>query len=299
MYNPLVSVTVITYNSGKTVIETLDSIKEQTYQNIELIISDDCSKDNTIQLCKEWLKENESRFVRTVLIESEKNTGICANGNRALWECRGEWNKGIAGDDIFLPNCVQDFVEFVCEHTEAKWVSSYARTYAKYFKEENCTKRFVAPPMDFFSLSAEEQLVRMGSWNIFVAASNFFETAMLKEIGGYDESYSFEDYPLFITLLERGRKCYFLDKETCCYRIHDSVFNSNKQLFNYKFLLQSRKFHEERCFKYCTKKQIFGQKMIWRIQDVMQHLSLNKKIKWIEKPYNAIYYVVNKLTDNM
>ena len=43
---PLVSVIVISYNSSETVLETLESVKKQTYQNIELIVSDDCSTDN-------------------------------------------------------------------------------------------------------------------------------------------------------------------------------------------------------------------------------------------------------------
>lgn len=54
--NPLVSVIVITYNSSKYVLETLNSVAAQTYDNIELIISDDCSKDNTVEICRNWLK---------------------------------------------------------------------------------------------------------------------------------------------------------------------------------------------------------------------------------------------------
>ena len=49
--NPLVSINVITYNSSKFVLETLESAKAQTYQNIELIVSDDCSTDNTVEIC--------------------------------------------------------------------------------------------------------------------------------------------------------------------------------------------------------------------------------------------------------
>ena len=52
---PLVSVVVITYNSAKFVIETLESVKSQTYKNIELIISDDCSTDDTVERCRLWL----------------------------------------------------------------------------------------------------------------------------------------------------------------------------------------------------------------------------------------------------
>lgn len=64
MYNPLVSVIVITYNSAKYVLETLESIRVQSYQNIELIISDDCSKDNTIDICRNWIGK-----MKNVLLE--------------------------------------------------------------------------------------------------------------------------------------------------------------------------------------------------------------------------------------
>ncbi len=55
--NPLVSIIVITYNSSKYVLETLESAKAQTYQNIELIVSDDGSTDNTIEICKIWIEK--------------------------------------------------------------------------------------------------------------------------------------------------------------------------------------------------------------------------------------------------
>ena len=83
--NPLVSIVVITYNSAEYVLETLESAKIQTYQNIELIVSDDCSKDDTVRICREWLEQNGERFVRTDLVMSNKNTGVPANCNRAYY----------------------------------------------------------------------------------------------------------------------------------------------------------------------------------------------------------------------
>ena len=79
MRQPLVSINITTYNSSKFIIETLESAKMQTYQNIELIVSDDSSVDNTVELCKKWIEKNKERFVRCKVITVEKNTGIAAN----------------------------------------------------------------------------------------------------------------------------------------------------------------------------------------------------------------------------
>ena len=103
----LVSVYVVTYNSAEYVIETLNSVYNQTYNNIELIITDDASTDNTIELCKRWLNNHQDRFSDVQLVTSTINTGISANCNRAVKVAKGYWLKGIAGDDILLPNCVK------------------------------------------------------------------------------------------------------------------------------------------------------------------------------------------------
>ncbi|GAB1452027.1 hypothetical protein MASR2M47_20830 [Draconibacterium sp.] len=104
--NPLVSIVVITYNSSKFILDTLESAKEQTYQNLELIITDDCSTDNTIEICQNWIEKNSYRFVNTELITVEKNTGTAPNANRGLKVSKGEWIKFIAGDDFLLTNCI-------------------------------------------------------------------------------------------------------------------------------------------------------------------------------------------------
>ena len=61
MRQPLVSINITTYNSSKFIIETLESAKMQTYQNIELIVSDDSSVDNTVELCKKWIEKNKGK----------------------------------------------------------------------------------------------------------------------------------------------------------------------------------------------------------------------------------------------
>ena len=60
--NLIVTIIVATYNSSKYVLETLESIKNQTYPHLSLIITDDCSTDDTVDICKKWVGLNESRF---------------------------------------------------------------------------------------------------------------------------------------------------------------------------------------------------------------------------------------------
>ena len=115
---PLVTILVITYNSSEFIIETLKSVMLQTYRNIELIVSDDGSQDNTVVLCKDWIEENKERFINTRIIEVKKNTGIPANCNRGLKESKGEWLKYIAGDDVLFNTCIEDCLGFVKQSDE-------------------------------------------------------------------------------------------------------------------------------------------------------------------------------------
>ena len=101
-YAPLISVGVIAYNSAEYILDLLESVKAQTYQNIELIVADDKSSDDTVKKCNEWISQNKERFVRTEVIVPEQNTGTAGNYNRALFASNGEWMKFIDGDDIMF-----------------------------------------------------------------------------------------------------------------------------------------------------------------------------------------------------
>lgn len=228
---PLVSVPVITYNSAKTVLETLESIKAQTYPNIELIISDDCSKDNTVEICREWIAQNKSRFVRTELLTIEKNTGVAGNLNRAEAVCRGEWVKGIAGDDVLMPNCVQDCVDYVEEHLGTIYMFGRCKAFGT--SDEVCKQIDNRFDYSFFSLTHEEQLyILLTDRNCLPASTVFYNREKARAIGvNNDERIPLlEDWPKWINLLKAGAHFEFLDKAIVKYRISENALSTRANL---------------------------------------------------------------------
>ena len=232
MSSPLVSVPVITYNSANTILETLESIKEQTYLNIELIISDDCSTDSTVELCREWIEKNKERFVRVELLIVPQNTGVSANCNRAEAACRGEWIKGIAGDDIMLPNCISDNIDFIEEHPDAIYVWSRCKSFG--MSEDRCAEMDAYYNYDFFSWTPQEQYDYLTlERNCIPAVSVVYNREKKENLGiKNDERIPLlEDQPKWVNLIKMGVRLYFMDKLTVMYRLSSNgLFSSGKHL---------------------------------------------------------------------
>lgn len=220
MDNPLVSVVVITYNSAETIIETLESIKAQTYQNIELIISDDYSKDKTIIIAEKWLGCNQERFKRVIVNISDKNKGIPANCNNGCRLAAGIWIKIIAGDDKLLPNCISDYVGYIIDNPDANIVFSRVVGFgnmeaAKQWPLLN-VKRF------FDNLTPLQFRIILSTQNFLPAASVFLKKSVWKGLGGYEESIPLlEDWPFWVKAMSNGYTFDFMDKETVAYRFSE------------------------------------------------------------------------------
>lgn len=229
---PLVSVPVVTYNSSKFVLETLESIKAQTYQNIELIISDDCSTDDTVKLCKDWVEENRNRFVRVEIVESPVNTGVSANMNRAEAACHGEWVKPIAGDDLLLPECVESYMRYVNDHPEAKVLFGRIRAFGA---GDDVNERFNNSVFDYDYLSKpkEEQLSKLLlHGNYIPAASYFFNISYFRDVGIHNDERIplLEDYPKWINILRKGIVFHYIDNDVVMYRISEGSLSTSTVL---------------------------------------------------------------------
>ncbi len=233
---PLVSVPVITYNSSKFVLETLESIKSQTYQNIELIISDDCSTDNTVELCQNWVKKNKERFVHTRIITSETNTGVSANLNRAEAACQGEWIKGIAGDDLLMPDCVESCLEYVRVHPDTIFlfgkITAFGIDNRKNVFFENQVFDY-----SFFEQNIDQQLDRLiFGGNCIPASTCFYNRIKIIEYDIINDERIplLEDWPKWITVLKKNIKLNFIDSKLVKYRIHNESLSTCNGYPSYK-----------------------------------------------------------------
>ena len=279
----LVSIIVTTYNSAKFVIETLESAKAQTWQNLELIVSDDCSTDNTVELSSEWIARNKERFVSTNIITVPQNTGVSANCNRCIKASNADWIKFIAGDDILLPNCIEDNVKFVQKQQDASIIFSQVLVYQDEFKEdkfaaaipENYPEKLMNP---LFGAADQFKLLLISD-RIDYTPSYFFKKQALLDVGCYDEENKLvEDYPMWLKLTRSGNRLFYFHQPTVGYRRHQQALNNNTDGGLFKpLLLKSAPLKEKYVFPYLPWDIVASEKHILMVSKLFQQTGMNKQ----------------------
>jgi len=103
---PLVSILVPSYNHEKYILECLDSIDNLDYPRLELLVSDDCSHDDTFRLADQWARDHTDRFERTLVVRQDKNLGITGNLQYLFDSAQGAYLVCIASDDMFVESAI-------------------------------------------------------------------------------------------------------------------------------------------------------------------------------------------------
>jgi len=278
---PLVSIIVITYNSSKYVLETLESTKAQTYQNIELIVTDDCSTDNTVEICREWIEENKTRFVRTELIAVEKNTGTPANCNRGVKAAQGEWVKWLAGDDVLSTKCIDVFINvaFNDNFTHSFMVSN------KCTFKNNSNEINVENISNILNPSPKKQLLKYACEKATISPFIIVKRDVLLDLSGFDETYRLlEDSPFLFKAFKK--KYYFrpVEENLVYYRLSESSV-SNTTVISDNFKNELNRFDDDTIKPFLFSKGLFFN---------AAKLIVNSKTRNISK-MNFFLKVVNKL----
>lgn len=298
---PLITVAVMTYESGLYVIETLESIYKQTYQNIELLVSDDCSKDNTIELINQWISEekNKQRFRRIELLTVPRNTGVSANCNRVIAAASTDWIKFIAGDDILLPNCIADNANFILECPGANIIFSQVRVYQDTFKNEHYVRttpeEYPKNLMDPAFTAADQFQLLLISDRIHYTPSYFFNKQALLKVGNYDEVNAIvEDYPMWLKLTQSGERLFYFHKETVGYRIHSKAINNVGDSVLFKPAVINN-FAARKAFAHAFLpwEIVKSEQHVYRVSKFFQNQGWNKKTNLYRKMYHVASFYLN------
>jgi glycosyltransferase involved in cell wall biosynthesis len=119
--NSLVSIITPSYKSEKFISQTIESVLAQTYQNWEMVIVDDVSPDNSNEVIKQYVKNDN----RIKLIKLEKNSGPAVARNRAIEEAQGRYIAFLDADDLWKPNKLEKQLAFMDANELALSYSSY------------------------------------------------------------------------------------------------------------------------------------------------------------------------------
>lgn len=207
---PLVTIVIPCYNHAQFVEETIQSVIDQDYDNIELIIIDDGSKDNSVEVIKGMIPACEKRFVRFEF-RHRPNKGLSATLNESLLWCKGAYFFPLASDDIIYPTIIRKEVmllesnpKYAMCHTHAESIFTQPDV-AKYQ-----TKHY---EFEFHDLINKNQIY---------APTAMIKMEVLKELNGFDESLYMEDWDLWLRLTHKGYKIAFINEVLAFYRQHEN-----------------------------------------------------------------------------
>lgn len=191
MSEPLVSVICVCYNQAAFVKEALDSVVNQTYKNIELIVIDDGSTDGSGKIIKQWVVNHP----QTIMLLNGKNIGYCKTFNKALQFAKGEFIIDLAGDDLLLLDCVTEGIAlFKSKNASCGIIFSDAQYIdvngqLLYSHSERYPHETI-PQGDIYKDLIQRYFI--------CSPTMMIKAEVLKSLNGYDESLAFEDFDLWI-----------------------------------------------------------------------------------------------------
>lgn len=215
----LVTVVAICYNQAQFLLESLDSIKNQTLQGFDFHVIDDCSTDNSVELIKNWVAECG---IDVTVHVHESNQGITKTMNHALRLCTTKYFQPWPCDDIMLPQKLEKQIAYLESlawtpgflYGDCQWIDDKGNVFRNSVLEsrKNLFEDKKMPEGNLFL-----PLLEHGCF--IPTASGIYVTEPLKKLGGFDENLWAEDWDMFMALsLSNGIA--FQDELVSKYRRH-------------------------------------------------------------------------------
>ena len=214
---PLVSVVIPSYNHQDFVQHTLKSVLDQDYENIELIIIDDGSSDNSVEKIKEMVKDCERRFKRFEF-RSRENRGLCRTLNEALEWCEGEFFSIVASDDIWLPHKTKIQVKLFL-NSENSNIGVISGEMIKIDSQGKMDREASFIPQNFSFYDFKDIYYGKARIN---APTAMISMKYFKETGGYKDDVIIEDFYMWLAITSLGCRIMSVNENFAKYRIHDN-----------------------------------------------------------------------------
>lgn len=187
---------VLCYNQSQFVVETLESVKAQTYGPTQLIIVDDCSTDESVATINRWLRENG---IDCTFIRHQQNLGLCKTLNDALAVATGKYISMVASDDIWLADKIARQVEIMEAQPEYVGVL-YSDAFQIDERGTVLPNMYISHPQKIAELPQTQVLNTLLKFNFIPAVTALVRRTCYDKVGLYDENLPWEDWDMWMRL---------------------------------------------------------------------------------------------------
>lgn len=280
----LVSIVIPCYNHELYIEDCIKSVIDQIYENIELIIIDDGSKDRSVEIINGITSLCKRRFIRFEF-RSRSNKGLSATLNEALEWCEGEYLSCIASDDMMLPEKTSTQVEFLQKNKDITAVFGGVHLVDNYnnrikdLKGTNHTYNFKDIILHKAVLYAPTQMIR---------------TQLIRDVGGYNPDVIIEDWYMWLKLAQLG-DLHCLPEYLSLYRYHENNISKQFDKMHEGRLQVLSFFSDEKFYNQAVKEvvwlnhlELFVNTNNNRISHLL-HLFKNKPLKTIKLSFKKLY----------
>ena len=210
--NKTVSVVIPVYNVSKYIAHTIESILKQSYKEVEILLVDDCSTDNSAEIIKKYA----SAHLNVVYLKLEKNQGAAVARNKALSEAKGRYIAFLDGDDVWCEGKLEKQLAFMNEKDAA--VSCTAMDTIDAYGKPLGSVRKVREKVDYDFLLHNTMIATS---TVIVDRNKTGNFQMPLRRGG-------QDYATWLMLMRNGTICYGLNEVLSRYRVLSDSLSSNK-----------------------------------------------------------------------
>lgn len=215
----LVSVIIPCYNHEKYIIRCIESVLNESYKNIELIILDDGSKDTSVELVEQYLENNQS-ISKKVSIYTQENMGIVKTLNKLVTLAKGKYIAVLASDDELRNNGIEKRIKYLKENPDKKAVIGNAVVINNedlILKEDAGHDLFHAKKK-LLNKKKTLNTELILQWSV-VGPCLLLEKSVYEIIGNYNEDYYVEDRDFYLRMIEKKILGY-VDETVAAYRTH-------------------------------------------------------------------------------